>query len=668
MTRITTLIIVLLGFLGSVVAKTEAVKIVLKKASFCYTSRASAVNTFLVSPSPKEIKDRKLTLTFRSMKGEIKYIIRNDSLYFDFSPIAGKLGTTGYTDSITIWVRDSFGVRSKTQFIKVNPLPKVQWRRINPLCWSKNDVPLNPFIIEPKDVNNINISSDKTPGIIAKDTSKKPYQWSFKRPLLSNEILNKQPHTEQLTLTYTDSNGCKASATTNLVVNGNPQVILRDRVYCQDLGSAPLDSSILLPKVSVGLKLEWKVLDGPHFNVLEDRGFPPRTWIKFGTPGQDFYAGNYKLQLCVSNSITGCQTCRDTSVKIIAEPKVEVSQPPVQCKNSDTMDLLDYVVLNGAKPKKGDGVLSIEAVPFGSISRTLIDGHRFVPGWGSGSWKFKYSNSTTGCLEEVSFFLLVKPIPDAVLRPNRIMCENESPLDLRTVLDMSNSKPHTGAQSWSGPNTTGGVFTPTSNKSSAVEGPYRLKLKYTFDGCVETEYYEIRVRTLPEVHILNGKPGQVVGKNAFPLYISSRFDNGVQWKTILGSDGSFKDPNLPYAEYLHGNTDENRRYAWVKVSTTPLPSDEVCPQASDSIEIKFVGDLSTAMLKSNKLVFNKKLEVENGNGIIKTSVYSLDSKLIHSFGANTNNSYNFEPGIYVVHVLKAGDAPSDIIKQLVLLQ
>jgi hypothetical protein len=82
------------------------------------------------------------------------------------------------------------------------------------------------------------------------------------------------------------------------------------------------------------------------------------------------------------------------------------------------LDLLDYFSLNGTRPFPGDGTLTILQYPFGATNTSLVDGHRFFPGWGRGVWEFKYSNASTGCLKEDSFFLNVIDTPDAVLLPN----------------------------------------------------------------------------------------------------------------------------------------------------------------------------------------------------------------------------------------------------------
>jgi gliding motility-associated-like protein len=476
-----------------------------------------------------------------------------------------------------------------TMAVKINTLPKVKWSTLDPECWVYGDILLNPFILEPKDINNITITTDKTPGIIDENTSGDPTRWTFKTQMLDNEALNKQPHTERLTISYTDTNGCTFTDAVNQVINGNPGVELRDRVYCQDKGEALMDSSILVPKSFTGLKLKWEVLTTPAavnpMFILEDRGFPAKTWMKFGAPSEDYYSGDYTFKLCVSNSITGCRTCKEDSVHIVPEPKITVNPPSPKCVTSDTMDLLDYFLLNGTRPFPGDGTLSVLQAPFGSTNSTLISGHRFFPGWGRGVWEFKYSNASTGCLKEDSFFLNVIDTPDAILLPNRIMCENEGVLDLTTVLDRANSK-GVASSSWSGDYVSGSNFTPTSTKTSAIEGPYTLKLAAAnSQGCVDTEYYQIRIRTLPEVSISNTKPGNLCAGDAYGLIADASFDNGVQWSTIQGSDGLFTAQNAENTDYNHGTGDAGNRKAWVKISTLPLATDEVCPQATDSMEI-----------------------------------------------------------------------------------
>ena len=476
-----------------------------------------------------------------------------------------------------------------TMEVKINTLPKVQWANLPARCWVYGDVLLNPFILEPKDIDNITITPNLTAGIIEKNSFANPTSWKFKTQNLNNDVLNKKAHRERLTISYTDTNGCTFTDATEQVINGNPKVELRDRVYCQDKGEALMDSSIVVPKVFAGLQLKWTVVPDSFPNgvnpafLLEERGFPAKTYFKFGAPSENYYEGRYKFRLCVNNAITGCRTCKDTNIKIIAEPVIAFLTLPTICVTTDTMDLLDYTRLNSVKPFPADGKYTILQKPFGSSVTSLISGHRFFPGWGAGLWEFKYSSSSTGCLKEDSFFLIVNDTPDVVLMPNRMMCENESPLNLATVVASSRN---VVSSVWSGPYTSGGVFTPTSTKSSAIEGPHRIKLEATsFQGCVDTEYYEIQIRTLPEVSITNPKPGNLCAGDAYSLIADANFDNGVQWRTIQGSDGLFTAGNAESSDYNHGTGDATNRRAWVRISTLPLASGEVCPQASDSMEI-----------------------------------------------------------------------------------
>ena len=484
-----------------------------------------------------------------------------------------------------------------TMQIKVNTLPRVSWTKANldPICWVQGDILLNPYIDFPKDINNITIAVDKTPGIVQKNALTNPARWMFKTQTISNTYLTtNNGHTERLTMTYTDTNGCTFSAAANQKINANPRAELIPRTYCQDLGKADMAKSVKFPTFVQSFdKVTWEVLESPAgvnpaFLIYNKPGGTSNDFeFRFGAPSEDYYSGNYKFRYCLIFGQTGCKSCLDTNISIVAEPKIAVNPPPTPCVNSDTIDMLNYFTLNGNKPLASDGVFRLKG-PNGSI-RPLVNGHLFFPGWGTGQYEIKYSNDGTGCLKEDSFTFRVKDTPNVILLPNKFLCETASAFNLSDVIDITNPatrKVSKGSgEVWSGQYVVSNVYTPTSQKNAAVEGPHRLKLVYTdYEQCVDTEYFEVRIRTLPEAKIDNAKPGNLCAGDAYPLNATSQFNNGVQWTTLQTGDGLFTAVNNVNTDYNHGPVDATNRIARVKITTIPLAT-EVCPQASDSMTI-----------------------------------------------------------------------------------
>ena len=92
------------------------------------------------------------------------------------------------------------------------------------------------------------------------------------------------------------------------------------------------------------------------------------------------------------------------------------------------------------------------------------------------------------------------------------------------------------------------------------------------------------VRIKPEVTITTGKPAAACEGSDFGLQSVKKFTNGVNWQRINGSDGSIDNAGADNIVYKHGSGDQTAGTAWLKVTTVPEPN-EVCPQASDSIQI-----------------------------------------------------------------------------------
>jgi len=165
------------------------------------------------------------------------------------------------------------------------------------------------------------------------------------------------------------------------------------------------------------------------------------------------------------------------------------------------------------------------------------------------------------------------------------LCSSDPLLDLDSRIDQTKSRPLGQTSAWSGPQVTGKNFDPNVTGTKNVEGPFVLKMSYTDNnGCADTENYVVNVRMRPEVTITTGKPAAACEGSDFALQSSKKFTNVLNWTTINSSDGSIDNAASDNIVYKHGAVDKTNGQAWLKVSTVPLAG-EVCPQASDSIQI-----------------------------------------------------------------------------------
>ncbi|MGB1093199.1 MAG: gliding motility-associated C-terminal domain-containing protein [Bacteroidia bacterium] len=486
-----------------------------------------------------------------------------------------------------------------TMQITVNALPVVKWLK-KPLpseCFDYGDIELNSFLNVGKD-NGVRIwggSFEKPNNMVDSVT---PSRHIFKTTNLSNsQLQNGKNYQEKIYGWFKDDNGCINYDSTIQRIDGNPILELKDKVYCQDLGEIKMDETVEFPKTKSGKQFEWVVqewasgTDSARLLVNLNPWGTPDWRFKFGSPTEDYYQGDYKFKLCITDIITGCQSCDTTAIQIIAEPTVTVLTPNPVCVNWDNIDLNDYVTVNGLGGADADGgefkVTEVDYVTNDPrVGMSLPQGHLFPPSTGAGTYKILYSNDGTGCLKVDSFYVYVNDTPDALLLPPVTLCSSGPKLDLNTRIDMTNTKPQSGTPSWFGPNLTGSMFDPISTGTSEIEGPYELTLAYTDNnGCADTETYIVFVRSQPEVEITTINPYPQCENTPFPVQSESKFSNGkVNWTLLNNSDGSVDNSTAENIVYTHGPGDKANKMASLKVTTEPIAND-VCPQASDSILI-----------------------------------------------------------------------------------
>ncbi|MCC7299435.1 MAG: hypothetical protein IT244_13960, partial [Bacteroidia bacterium] len=406
-----------------------------------------------------------------------------------------------------------------TMTIKVNTLPKVQWTK-NPLdarCYDYGNITLNDKVVEPKgalrNASNFRIWGALTKyspiGLVDSAATGGEPKFDFFTKKLDNEIDlgGGKNVTETLTLWFKDTNGCVNTAKTTQRINGNPVIVLDTSVYCQDKGWAKMDSSVIRPKTKFGTKQAWEVLQVPGgvnpSNVLVDQsGGAGTDWeLLFGTPTEDYYAGDYLMKFSVTDQVTGCFAVDTTLVMIVTEPTVKVSPPGSVCLNWDTMDLRDYVLLNGFKPAvNNQNRYSIVEYRYDrndpKVSSTKLDkGYLFHPGSGPGDWLIKFSSDETGCLKEDSFYITVNDTPTATLLAPLTLCSTSPALNLDSRV--TNVNPSSSTLAWSGDSrVSGNLFTPTSKDSATLEGIYNIKLVVTDNNNCQARYvYPLVVRS-----------------------------------------------------------------------------------------------------------------------------------------------------------------------------
>jgi len=486
-----------------------------------------------------------------------------------------------------------------TMSILVNTLPVVRWDKkpLPPQCFVYGDIELNSFLNVGK-TNGVRIWSGKLYKEDQYVDSVTATRHLFQTTILDNALLqNGKNFQSTIYGWYKDDKGCINYDSTTQRINGNPIIEMQDKTYCQDLGIVTMDNNVVKPKSKAGINFEWTVksvpsgVDGSSVLANQNPFGTPDYRLSFGDPTEDFYMGTYRFNLCIEDILTKCRSCDTTKIEIIGEPTVKVLTPDPLCVNWDTIDLYDYVTVNGQKGKDGDGgkfvITEVDYKTTDSrVGMSIPSGHYFPPSIGAGVYKFRYSNIGTGCLKVDSFYVYVNDTPDAVLLGPITLCSSGGDLDLTTRINMTQTKPSSGIAQWIGTGLNGTRYTPVSTGSANIEGPISFTLAYRDNnGCADTETYNVFVRTQPEVEITTVNPYPQCENALFPVQSVSKFsDNKVFWDVLNGSDGSIDNINSENIVYDHGTQDAANKQAFLRVTTVPLAND-VCPPVSDSIQI-----------------------------------------------------------------------------------
>lgn len=441
-----------------------------------------------------------------------------------------------------------------------------------------------------------------------------PLKNIFTTTSLKNELLqNNTPFRAKIFAAYTDTNGCTNVDSVIQQINGNPIIQLIDTAFCQNRGSIDMNDITVEPKSGANIHFYWSVLTNGFPKNIDSNRLLQRfyknkieNWIfTFGSPSEDNYGGNYYFGLLVRDSSTLCISEDSVKVRIVSEPKIQITTPGDVCVNSDTMNLFNWVLVNKNPAKKNDGSIfeiiehnNIRINPVNSAAK-IINGHLFLPAFGVGKWLIRYSNNSTGCLIADSFYVNVNDTPNAVLFTNDTICATKSELNLNTKVNGNLTFPKTGNGYWESNNSLvkivdGTIFFPFSlGLQSNFEGPYNFTYRLVDSNkCVDVEDYQITIRNQPTVSIITSNPFNACENTPFVINAVSRYcDEQVQWKTLDHVDGSLCDgtwtqqSNTENIRFTNGKNDLSKKRAQLSVTTLPLPDDD-CPTAKDSILIK----------------------------------------------------------------------------------
>jgi len=530
--------------------------------------------------------------------------------------------------------------------LKVKPLPDLK-TTVPKRCYDYGDLNLGlESGLFTKFGNAVIYSCRTTPSLVEQVGN----SYFYRTKKISNTSLQGGKNkTDVIICEYTDpKTGCYNKDSFTVVIQGNPIVQLRDRIWCQDIGCALMDSSIILPRVKTGALYNWTVLKAPSGvptgSLVKDKnqgtGLPANWEFCFGDPTEDYYSGDYEMAFFIQDPISGCFT-RDTSnVKIIPEPKVKVQPFPTFCLNDDTIDLNTYVTLNGmtnppdgrwiAISKDGDRTDS-------KLSGAVLKNHLFIPANGDGDWEFRYIHDASGCYTADSGVLVVKPLPKVTMPADMKLCSTDPAINLAPTF----VSPVGGSGVWSGKRLSGSgnsVFTPGSDQKSTVEGPYTLVYTYSDPfGCKMKDSFDILVQSNPSLNILTPDPSKMCDDQTLNLNSRLLWSPGVQWSS--SGDGSYSKQDTT-SVYTPGSNDKATGSVWLKVRNV-APAGNVCPAVADSMQL-FIHAYPKFDFSGDLLAACEPLTVNFSSTLTSSNIPASQLSYVWDFG-NGGNSTDANP-------------------------
>jgi gliding motility-associated-like protein len=337
-----------------------------------------------------------------------------------------------------------------------------------------------------------------------------------------------------------------------ITVNGLPNTLLKEKQYCQDIGSIPLDNEVVLSPANTSLGFpSWRCLDSNSANnnftadMLENRGFSfaPDWWLNVGESDYEIQNDNedtITLEFSFTNA-KGCST-KDTIDMVIAKvPKLTFSSHRDLCISEGEISLKDLMGVN-----LNDGTWSVVDTSSGALFRnpallggiangdtinTLASTPLATFTTTPNSWWIRYTHTATGCPTFKDTFLRINPLPRLTLDPlSPRYCETNA--DIRLSATPSGS---TGI--WSATDPSALVGGNTFSPSSATLFNTAITFYYTYTnpatGCSNTDSIASIVDLEPT---LNLPPDETYCLNTptetsriLTLPISGANTSGVSW-------------------------------------------------------------------------------------------------------------------------------------------
>ena len=489
--------------------------------------------------------------------------------------------------------------------LQVNALPTFQFNNIPPRCYAEGAVNLTQNGVAKA------FSGDKsqTQTDLRYFHSKKPswitggpvgvntYKWDFPT-FIKNEQLPSTGLRDSICYDYRDYKGCYNKECKVVRLNPNPIVELKEGTFCQRAGIITLDKLVVKPFIKTGGIQSFRCIEVPAGSGVDPNAiiaplftFPVTTGMDPGMEGENEKTGDYKIEYCFKDALTGCQTCDTTTVTVVRLPEIQFASLPKQCINNPLLALDSFARDRNTGKRFVSGFWT--TVEFGgsrdmtnpNVSNRILNSVKsqkyFDPSYGPGQFLLKLTDTASGCPVSDSAEILVNGLPIIQINVPDTVCSSAA------AFDLENTVPSGAVGKWSGPGVTGRQFDPAmSPKTKQYEGKYMLRFDYTnpLTGCSASDSQSLLVQSQPEIKILSPNPYQQCEGILFNVNASKEWAANTRWTS--NGDGSFADNKLLITTYKHGFNDTAVDQLNGKVTVTASTVKEgVCPIAKADLNL-----------------------------------------------------------------------------------
>lgn len=452
-----------------------------------------------------------------------------------------------------------------TFVLTVNPLPTFTFKGLPPMCYRQCSVELSKNYIA---VGNAGYNA------AVKDSALRYYQrksgsWITGGPaginpyvynfcgFISNNQVPKTGLRDTICYEYTDPKGCYAKECKPVRMNPDPEVELKQWVFCQQAGPVELNKMVAKPFNRVGGIESFRCIavpagsgvDSSTIITMNSSVTPPAYELSVGSPSQRNLSGDYTIEYCFKDPITGCQSCDTSLVRVIRLPLPVFSALPPVCINSALLPLDSFVRDSFSRKRFPDG--SWKTIRYNGsadlnnpnvapkILNSVVSQKLFDARLGSGQYLLKFEDSASGCTVSDSTLLLVNGLPIVQISVPDTVCSASAPFALNNI------SPSGNVGTWSGPGVQGRNFNPGAGTQSSRFHNYWLRYAYThpLTKCTSSDSQRIVVQSLP-----------VFQAYAAPL-------GGTSYYVQFGISGiQFTDTSKASCLWFFGNGDSSRYF------------------------------------------------------------------------------------------------------------